>query len=298
MSARLAAVLSAVVLLLPAAARADQLQCNSAGAAEAAAARLAPGTIMLDFCSMCDAPVTVVRVSSAEVVKGCDFEVQVQGEVLAKTAKSFQDGKGVDGALYEPAQGTYDQRVDLAYVYVETAPNDFRWLGGVLGLDAQVNTPEIRLGEGAYEGLGEHRLVGTPRPDTPAADAVKQVWAYYYHGQGGAPVLADFVPCLEVDTEKGSETQYECTKPAEGPLPKGTKVSAWTAWLVPEGDKDTVMVQWVHDGIVRTTRDIEIAGTGFRYRTYSSKTLSKPGRWEIVILYGTTEIARKAVVVE
>ena len=61
------------------------------------------------------------------------------------------------------------------------------------------------------------------------------------------------------------------------PVKKGTLVSAWTSWLVPQDAKyEDVVLQWVLDGQVRSTQDVALSSS-WRSRTYKSNTLSKKG---------------------
>jgi len=292
-------------LSLAQSAHANQLQCNSKAVAEQAVALAHPGSILLDFCSLCDSKVQVVRIAQSSVVEDCEWEVSVQGTITATTTKSLDNGKGVESASYETRQMPYAARVDLAYVYIETAPNKFEWLGGKLGLKADVNVKSITLPAKLYEGLGPHTLpsingaVPGPAPTAPTGDSVQQVWEYYYHGQGGAPVLVRLTPCVEVDLEKESANRYDCAKPLQGTIKKGDSISAWMSWLVPAGDEVTdIMVQWLHEGIVRSTKDLSINGKGFRYRTFTSKTLRKAGRWEVVVRQGERELGRAEIEVD
>jgi hypothetical protein len=133
--------------LAPAAARADQLQCNAKEVAASAVAYFPEGSYFLDFCSLCDAKVQVVRVSAARVVESCDFEVEVTGQVVLESTQPFADGYVPGKAQFvAPAGETeYRQQLDLAYAYVEVKENDFRWVGGQLGLQATVNTATIQL---------------------------------------------------------------------------------------------------------------------------------------------------------
>ncbi|MDF1562831.1 MAG: DUF2914 domain-containing protein [Deltaproteobacteria bacterium] len=293
-------------LLAPAApALADQLQCNTEADARRAVDLLVPGSFLIDFCSLCESKVQVVRVAQANVIEDCEWEVEVRGTVLASSRKSFQDGKGVKDADYERVSIPYAGRLDLAYAYVEKEENVFGWMGGVLGLEADVNVATLRLPADIYDALGGHsrpsvgQSYGKAAPSTPDADTVQAVWEYYYRGQGGPPVLVRLTPCLKVDTAKASDTRYECIEPLRGAAKKGDTVSAWMSWLVPQGESfDDVMVQWAHDGVVRSTQDLEVNGKGFRYRTYLSKTLSKPGRWEVIVRRGTTELGRAEIDVD
>lgn len=138
-------------------ARADQLQCNSKKNAERAVALLPPGSIMIDYCSLCTSDVKVVKVREARAVQDCNYEVAVVGTVLARSEKTFNENYD-RRAKFRWDQASYSQNIDLAYAYVEVAPNTFKWLGGVLGLRASVNTRTIRLPTNIYGDLGSHSM--------------------------------------------------------------------------------------------------------------------------------------------
>lgn len=132
--------------LAPATAWADQLQCNSKEVAASATAYFPEGSYFLDFCSLCDAKVQVVKVASVRVVESCDFEVEVTGQVVLESSQPFADGYVPGKAEFvTPSETEYRQQLDLAYAYVEVKENDFRWVGGQLGLQATVNTASIQL---------------------------------------------------------------------------------------------------------------------------------------------------------
>ncbi|NMB76721.1 MAG: hypothetical protein GYA21_16515 [Myxococcales bacterium] len=144
-------LLAAALFSCPAGA--DQLQCNDQRTAERAVQILAPGSLMIDFCSLCTDSVKVVLVRSARAVQDCNYEVQVEGTVLLQSEQTFS-GRLPEKVRYRITEQAYQKRVDLAYAYVEKAPNDFRWLGGVLGLRAEVKVPAIRLPADLYGRLG------------------------------------------------------------------------------------------------------------------------------------------------
>lgn len=138
-------------------------------------------------------------------------------------------------------------------------------------------------------------LIGFSSPilavTTPKIKEVRNVMEYYYNGEKSGPILMQLLPCLNIDQRKNSKTQYECNKPAPSTIKKGTTISAWTSWFVPKSGKyDNIMIQFVHDGIVRSTKDVMLVG-GTRKRAYRSEKLSKSGRWEIRVLKGKRVIA-------
>lgn len=126
-----------------------------------------------------------------------------------------------------------------------------------------------------------------PAPPAPSTDAIRKVWAYWYDGASAGPILVDLVPCLEVDQGKDSPTRFDCKKKVGASVPAGTTVYVWTRWLVPQGpDVTDVMVQYLRDGVVRTTRDVKLTGGSLRYRTWVGHTLRKKGHWKVVVRRG------------
>ena len=133
----------------------------------------------------------------------------------------------------------------------------------------------------------------------PSGVQVKALWDFYSNGWTNQAVVGEFKACLEVDTERGSETRFECSQPAEGTIDKGTKIYAWLAYVMPKGSEtEDVMVQFKHNGIVRTTRDLTLKGKFFRNRSYTGHTLHKSGEWQIVVLQGGAELASASVTVQ
>ena len=119
---------------------------------------------------------------------------------------------------------------------------------------------------------------------TPSSRDVKKVTDYFLSGKKQGPILTDFSACLTVEKSKKSSRRYECTKTAPAKVKVGTAVSAWSSWLVPQnGLYDDVMIQFVHDGIVRNTMDVKL-NEGFRKRAYRTKVLNKVGQWKINIM--------------
>lgn len=245
---------------------ADQLQCNDQKVAQAAVDKLPAGSIFIDFCSLCEAKVEVVRVESTRVVQDCDFEIEVTGQRLTQTDRAFSDGYVPGKAKFVvPGDAAYKARLDLAYAYIEVAENDFRWIGGQLGLQATVNTASIRLPPQVYAKLGSHERpsggaapVKTAAP-APGTAAVKRVFEYFRRGESGA-VLGQLVPCLELDLKKGSRTRYECKTPVAGSVKPGTQVFAWTDWLVPRDMEGSAQIEFVKDGKVRLSKRVPLKG--------------------------------------
>jgi len=137
-----------------------------------------------------------------------------------------------------------------------------------------------------------------PIPPKPTKEEVLKVVQYQLSGKGGGPVLTVLTPCLEVDQKKGSATQWDCISPVDGPVKKNTTVSAWTQWLVPQDDKyDDLMIQFVHEGVVRSTTDLTLENPSYKARTFRSSKLTKPGKWELKVLRGSEELGSAVVTV-
>ena len=129
----------------------------------------------------------------------------------------------------------------------------------------------------------------------PVSKDIRNVVDYFYNGQSKGPILVDFIPCQEVIVDKKSDQNYECKQRAKGTVKKGTKVTAWTSWFVPEkGLYNDIMIQFAHDGLVRSTKDINLNG-GIRKRAFRTITLSKEGPWELRVLKGNKIIAKAKI---
>jgi hypothetical protein len=127
---------------------------------------------------------------------------------------------------------------------------------------------------------------------------VRKVVDYYQTGKDKGPILVELKPCLTIDTQRDSPTRWDCKEPVTAPVKRGTLVSAWTSWLVPQDAKyEDVVVQWVLDGQVRSTQDVALSSS-WRSRTYKSNALSKKGKWSIKVLRGDKEVGSADVQVE
>jgi hypothetical protein len=131
----------------------------------------------------------------------------------------------------------------------------------------------------------------------PAPDAVKAVFEHYFRGQGKGAVLADAYLCKKIDTQKG-DTQNDCLEVAGDAGAKGDKVEVYMTFLVPKGDEAELMVQAVHNNVVRTTRDVKVNGTTIRYRTWRTFSLEKPGKWEFRIVNPADGSTLKALAID
>lgn len=131
-----------------------------------------------------------------------------------------------------------------------------------------------------------------PPPAKPSAAEAAKVAAYYFEGKGEGPILVKTLACLKVDEEAGSPTKNECVQPVTGPVPKGAELIAWTQWLVPVGAKyDDAQVEFLLDGQVRETRDIENLSESLRMRAWQTARASKPGNWTIKVVRGAHTLA-------
>jgi hypothetical protein len=286
------AIIVSTATALSSIARADQLECNSEVDAKRASALLPEGAIMLDFCSHCTAPVVVVRVDQARVFHDCEFEVQVSGVAVAKTAEEFSNGFVPQKAHFSKQNERYDRPIDLAYAYVEVAPNDFRWIGGVLGLKAEVRTISIKLPAPIYDSLGNH-VIGGKNAGTPVAEPtvaspepaeVLRVATYYAKGQGRPPILAELAACL--DAREGA-----CAEVLKRDVRPGTDLFACTEWLVPKGDRPNgITVDYELDGASRTKRGVALDGKTLPARACVSARVDRPGLWRLVVRQGGSEL--------
>lgn len=137
-----------------------------------------------------------------------------------------------------------------------------------------------------------------PGAPPPPADEIRRVIDYFYNGKDRGPALLDVKACLKVDGEKNSTTKFECVEPVNGPVKVDTTVHGWTQWYLPEGSKyDDVVLQFIHEGQVRSTIDVALTSSG-RTRTWRSSKLTKKGKWTLKVLRGSTELGNTVVTVE
>ena len=133
---------------------------------------------------------------------------------------------------------------------------------------------------------------------TPTSKEISKVMDYYYGGKKKGPILLKLTPCLSVNQDKKSPKRFECNKTAGGTVAKGTTVSAWTSWFVPKnGSYDDIMIQFLHNGMVRTTKDILLTG-GTRKRAYRSEVLNKTGKWQMKVLKNGKTVASSQITVK
>lgn len=132
----------------------------------------------------------------------------------------------------------------------------------------------------------------------PTPEEIRRVLDYQENGKDRGPILIELVPCLKVDTTKGSPTAFNCVDPVAGPVKKGTTVNAWMAWFCPKGGAyEDITVQFLHEGQVRQTVDLKVEGLS-RTRTFRSHTLGKTGTWQIKIARGDRELTTATITVE
>lgn len=262
-----------LALVSPGLAHADQLLCNSLKVARAAAKQVKPGSLVLDYCSNCGAPIKVVRVEKAEPVMGCEFELRVTGKLLAESEAISKPKRYKPSRVrFSKASGAYSARVDLAYFYVMARPNRFITLGEQLKLKAEVDLPRLRLpaslykqlsGEAAKTEPGEARPKYKPVLSKIAPPKSEAVHAVTHHWRNGKrPVLGQLKACLELDMDKSSPSRYECKTPVTGPVPVGTPVYAWSEWLVPRGLKRSrgLRIEILYGGKIRLSEPVTLTG--------------------------------------
>lgn len=134
-----------------------------------------------------------------------------------------------------------------------------------------------------------------PIEPPPSAETIKKVLDYQDNGKDRGPALLDIIPCTKVDSTKGSPTQFQCVEPITKAVPKGTTVFAWLQWMCPkDGKYEDVQIQFLHEGQVRQTVDIPVAGFG-RTRGWRGSTFNKVGRWTIKVNRGEKELGSATV---
>jgi hypothetical protein len=303
MKNRASAALIIGLVILARSAAADQLQCNSKADAERAARVFAPGSMAIEYCSMCEGSAKVVRVASAKVIADCEFEVVLSGTVIAES-RSFAHGYDATRPAFQKRAEPFEERLDLAYVYVEVAPNDFRWVGGQLALQAEVVTSQIKLPTDLYAALGDHPLAktqGAPpatavesRPAAaPDTATVRRVFDYFARGGPEGAILVRVLPCLDVDSVPGRASYGDCTRPATSAPRRGTNVFAWSEWLLPAQDEGrNLTVQFALNGSVVATRELSFRAKSMPARAWASAFLDKAGRWELIVKRGANELGR------
>jgi len=142
---------------------------------------------------------------------------------------------------------------------------------------------------------GTAPAVAAPLEPPPDAQMIKKVVDYLENGKDRGPALLDIVPCTKVDSTKGSPTQFQCVEPITKAVPKGTTVFAWLQWMCPrDGKYEDVQIQFLHEGQVRQTVDLPVAGLG-RTRGWRGSTFNKIGRWTIKVSRGDKELGSATV---
>lgn len=129
----------------------------------------------------------------------------------------------------------------------------------------------------------------------PSAQAIRDVIDYLDNGKDRGPALLDVIPCLKVDNTKGSPTQFQCVEPITAAVPKNTTVFAWLQWYCPkDGKYEDVQIQFMHEGQVRQTIDVPVAGYG-KTRGWRGANFNKVGKWTIRVSRGDKELGTATV---
>ncbi|HVO31622.1 MAG TPA: hypothetical protein VMV18_12835 [bacterium] len=135
--------------------------------------------------------------------------------------------------------------------------------------------------------------------EAPSPDEAVRVANYYFGGKDAGPLLVKTVACLKVDESADSPTKNQCVQPVNGPVPKGADVIAWTQWLVPVDGKYTdVSIQFVVDGSVHETREIDSLNEGLRMYVWRAATMSKSGKWTVKVVRAGKDLASVDVTVQ
>lgn len=131
----------------------------------------------------------------------------------------------------------------------------------------------------------------------PTGDQVKSVLDYFYNGQGQPAILADANLCQTIE-KKAKDRKFDCLATYGTTAKKGDTVNVYLTFLVPKGDQAELMVQALHNGVVRSTKDVTVKGGGIRTRTWRAFTLKKPGKWEFKVLKGSEAIKTLTITAE
>lgn len=120
----------------------------------------------------------------------------------------------------------------------------------------------------------------------PAAEDVKRVLEYYYHGKGMGPVLLETKVCREIQRE--GDEKGECAGDLGAQtIKKGEAVYLWMAYMSPLGDEpQNIIVQFENGGVTRIVKNLQVTGQ-LRYRTWLKITFDKVGPWKVKIAHDT-----------
>jgi len=129
----------------------------------------------------------------------------------------------------------------------------------------------------------------------PTPSEVKSVIEHYHGGE--APVLYDVKLCQEV-YKSGPEKSNCKIELDPASVAVGTKTMVWMAYLVPKGQKPSILFQTNFKGMTMQAQNVTVAES-LRYRTWKSVSLNKVGTWQIPILLeaadGYTELNKLSV---
>jgi sugar lactone lactonase YvrE len=202
-------------LLLAASAPADQLAWISASDASAAAARVAPDSLLVAYCSDCNDRVEVWRVRKAEVAPTTEktyFQLRVTARRLFRSRSVIARGEYREPIAYEPAvakrpdgsdlDSTKD--VDLAYVYVPQGGGRFRVLGKAMGLPCDVMLETITLPDTVMKALGTPAPASSPAKDP--LDAAIDVLRFESIAAHEVGVLGDIRSVLSAEAARHAES--------------------------------------------------------------------------------------------
>jgi hypothetical protein len=194
-------------LALVGASRADQLAYTEKAVAEKAAARLAPGTLYLDWVSHMGGAPRLMRIKSVEV-KFTNYEnyyeLVADVEQLAVSQKGGQQGASFDFRL-ERSSGRVS--LDLAYVYVPSSEikSMFVCLGKVLEQPCEVESIAVEVPPQVLAEVagGSGGIAGSLDGASP-----RQVWRIgQIKKRGDALVLKNSRRVLELSSFAASEVE-------------------------------------------------------------------------------------------
>lgn len=130
----------------------EPLDCLSLADARKVEKRFKPGSFYVEFCEDCPGPIRVIKVVKVEVKEGCEQEVHVAGNVVAETEKKRKYA-GANPKFYLPGGKRESKILEADRAYVEAAPNVFRRVDGLLGIQKRKNSKTFSLPKATYAQL-------------------------------------------------------------------------------------------------------------------------------------------------
>lgn len=122
--------------------------------------------------------------------------------------------------------------------------------------------------------------------EQPTRDEIQRVLGYYYESQG-APVLVEAKFCTGVHRQGAMKNTCEEEIPPTA-LVNQEEVYLWMNFMVPAGEKPTILVQMNHKGLTRDTHSFTVE-SAVRYRTWKKIRFSRAGEWVVPVYHETLD---------